>query len=105
MTSSQHKKDEFAYDLDAFRSERPKTLGAMIKKDPHIFAGVGATLACLFGGMYTMYVGNREASQIMMRGRVFFQGVTVACLVYSGYNIINKYKLALDNEKKRDASL
>ena len=34
-----------------------------------------------------MYVGNRQASQYMMRGRVFFQGVTIACLVYSGYPI------------------
>ena len=38
-------KDEFAYDLDAFRDERPRTLGAMIKKDPHIFAGVKTNIS------------------------------------------------------------
>jgi hypothetical protein len=70
-----------------------------------------------------MYSGNREVSQYMMRGRVFFQGFTIGCLIISGYlifiracttilndidfiryNIVNKYKLAVDNEtKKREA--
>lgn len=48
---------------------------------PLVFLFFGATVACLTVGLGTLKTKNQKLSQMMMRGRVFFQGACVASLV------------------------
>jgi len=48
---------------------------------PLVFIFFGATVACLTVGLGTLKTKNQKLSQMMMRGRVFFQGACVVSLV------------------------
>jgi hypothetical protein len=48
---------------------------------PLVFVFFGATVACLTVGLGTLKTKNQKLSQMMMRGRVFFQGACVVSLV------------------------
>jgi small basic protein len=63
----------------------------MCIEQPLIPIGVIATLGFLFGGLRAMKAGNKAQSQMMMRGRVAAQGLTVVA-IYIGITSANESK-------------
>lgn len=55
-----------------------------------LFLVIGATGACLVGGFVAYRNGNQRLSQLMQRGRVFFQGMTILALVVGTWNMGSK---------------
>uniref|UniRef100_H2XY84 HIG1 domain-containing protein n=1 Tax=Ciona intestinalis TaxID=7719 RepID=H2XY84_CIOIN len=50
------------------------------KDNPFVPLGLSATVLFLFNGLRHMRLGNRQQSQVMMRGRVMAQGFTIIAL-------------------------
>jgi len=52
-----------------------------VRSDPLVFGFLGATVAALGGGMWSLLRDNKAQSQLMMRARVGFQFSAVMALV------------------------
>ncbi|EDQ85320.1 uncharacterized protein MONBRDRAFT_34344 [Monosiga brevicollis MX1] len=58
-----------------------------MKENPFVPAFIGATGLCLAGGFVAYRNGNQSLSQTFQRGRVIFQGLTIASLIYGTWDI------------------
>eukprot|EP00041_Stephanoeca_diplocostata_P021024 m.481528 g.481528 ORF g.481528 m.481528 type:complete len:94 (+) comp21716_c2_seq25:353-634(+) len=66
-----------------------------IQSNPFIPLGLFATGFCLVGGLWAFRTGRQQLSNHFQRGRVLFQGVTVAAFLGQAY---------LDTQEKKEAA-
>ncbi|KAJ2798008.1 Respiratory supercomplex factor 1, mitochondrial [Coemansia guatemalensis] len=83
-------------------SDKKLSIMERMKKEPLIPVGVLATVSALVYATWGVTKRNHTASQNGMRGRVIFQGLTIAAIVYYSLRNSNAVEDKSENARPRD---